>query len=307
MEKIGNYKYLKYKIAINMKLKIGWISLFVSLFIVISGYLVFASIKSDLLDIKDVVGNYQDNKGFSQNVQQIQNSVVLILVKTNQIPLGGVQTGAIFVDEQGQAWKKGTGFSFKEGYIITANHLIENINPNDILIVWNGVPYTDTISNYGTNTDFDFAILKTNLSIPPLLINEENKPIPSGAKVAFIGFPLQEKYPILNSGIISSTRLTDDSKPQYIVNAFVNKGNSGGPLFLSDSGEVIGIITSRANEDPMLPLPQIDEDKLTEGEKVILSYNIAMYGLLMQNVQIGMGIALPINKQVIENLANKIS
>ena len=289
-----------------MEIKVGWVALCISLLLLVSGYFVYANIKSDLGEIKTSVINYRDNKGFSDITNKIQESVVLILVKTDQIPIGGIQTGSIYVDEKGQAWKKGSGFSFKSGYILTASHLIENANPDSILIIWKGAPYSDTILNYATNPKLDFVIFKTNLSIPSVNITEDDSPLPIGAKVGFIGFPLQEKYPILNSGIISSTRLTDEGKPEYIVNAFVNKGNSGGPLFLSDSGKVIGIVTSRATENVPLPIPQIDESKITEGEKIILQYNIAMYSLLTQNAQVGMGISLPINKQVIENIASRI-
>lgn len=44
----------------------------------------------------------------------------------------------------------------------------------------------------------------------------------------------------------------------FTVNAFVNRGNSGGPLFLIDSGRVIGVINARQAFDPqqaMIHLP----------------------------------------------------
>ena len=84
-----------------------------------------------------------------------------------------------------------------------------------------------------------------------------------GNDVAFIGFPLNLGFHITHRGIISSkTRIRYDKALKavdiFTVNAFVNRGNSGGPLFLIDSGQVIGVINARQAFDPqqaMIHLP----------------------------------------------------
>ena len=65
-----------------------------------------------------------------------------------------------------------------------------------------------------------------------------------GTKIAFTGYPLYGPVQVTHEGIISFTG-GYNNKPLITVNSFVNKGNSGGPLFLSDTGEVIGVINAR--------------------------------------------------------------
>ncbi len=70
--------------------------------------------------------------------------------------------------------------------------------------------------------------------------------------IGFVGFPLIMELPLTNNGIISGKgtfkyEKNGDVVDIYTLNAFINQGNSGGPVFSADTGEVIGIINARMN------------------------------------------------------------
>ncbi|MER5549732.1 serine protease [Streptomyces sp. NPDC002589] len=77
-----------------------------------------------------------------------------------------------------------------------------------------------------------------------------------GAPIAVSGYPLQESTLITTCGIIASAWATElipalgsqaafPEMPRqtdvYVVDVTVNRGNSGGPVYLSESGRVIGV------------------------------------------------------------------
>jgi len=85
--------------------------------------------------------------------------------------------------------------------------------------------------------------------------------IAEGAAVATSGFPmgplllhlegqLDHISPTLQTGVISATLPFPGAKPHgYLMNVMVQGGASGSPVFLSETGEVIGLINSRLYED----------------------------------------------------------
>lgn len=91
----------------------------------------------------------------------------------------------------------------------------------------------------------DFAILKlhnrpkSQITPNPLL---RGKQLPSvGSQIVFSGYPLGAPTMLTHKGMISG--ITSD-QAIICIEAPINKGNSGGAL-LSETGDVIGIITNR--------------------------------------------------------------
>jgi S1-C subfamily serine protease len=66
-----------------------------------------------------------------------------------------------------------------------------------------------------------------------------------GETVAFLGYPLDLTNLACHAGIISSF-YTRNNTDVIQVDASVNPGNSGGPLFDPETGKIFGIITRRA-------------------------------------------------------------
>jgi V8-like Glu-specific endopeptidase len=97
-------------------------------------------------------------------------------------------------------------------------------------------------------TEYDYAVL----DVPEIqrlnpyqfeVIDHSAKSV--GEEVAFLGYPLNRMNLTCHSGIISSF-YRSNSVDVIQIDASVNPGNSGGPLFVPQTGKVIGIVTRRA-------------------------------------------------------------
>ncbi len=87
---------------------------------------------------------------------------------------------------------------------------------------------------------YDLALLKISDTDCPCLKPGDPKKLEQGKRVYTIGSPMGLKYTV-TSGVVSGMRKIADVV--YIqTDAFLNPGNSGGPL-LNEAGEVIGINT----------------------------------------------------------------
>lgn len=64
-----------------------------------------------------------------------------------------------------------------------------------------------------------------------------------GESCVFLGFPLNTNYLTIHSAIISIKYATGNDIKYIQIDGSVNKGNSGGPLINSTTGDVIGYIT----------------------------------------------------------------
>ncbi|MCK4649609.1 trypsin-like peptidase domain-containing protein [Candidatus Pacearchaeota archaeon] len=232
------------------------------------------------------INNLENNKAFSKNSALVTNSTVLILVETDTANINDKTSGLIYVDEKGNIWSKGTAFSVGDGMFLTASHVLENLNGKNIKLVWNGNEYDNIITEAVSLNGIDFMMFKANLPVPPLKIIERKRAL-VGAKIGFVGFPLNEVSPMLHEGVISSVKEVGEGAFFYNINSFVNRGNSGGPVFLSDTGEIIGIISSRQNEGILIP--DIDDTSFTEGEKALLGIQMIMVQQLTLNSQVGIG------------------
>jgi serine protease Do len=93
----------------------------------------------------------------------------------------------------------------------------------------------------------DLAILAVDSSLPALLLARAYK-FRKGEDVTIIGTPGLGGGKVLQNAVahgILSTETELDGQSYYQLGASVNAGNSGGPA-LDSSGEVIGVVTSKA-------------------------------------------------------------
>ena len=135
----------------------------------------------------------------------------------------------------------GSGFSIRENLIITNAHVVGN-NKNVAINLYDDT----TIKGKVVKSDIekDLALIKIEKSLAPLNTNEEN--INIGQEVYVIGAPKDMPY-TMTKGIISALDRKLGQNTYIQIDASVNSGNSGGPL-VDDSGNVIGIITLKAND-----------------------------------------------------------
>jgi len=152
----------------------------------------------------------------------------------------------------------GSGFIFDtEGHVLTANHVISNLQ-QIYIIMDDGKISKATITGYSQVSDVAVLKLESSPSIEPPPLADSGK-IRIGEPVIAVGSPVDSNTPLglkdtLTSGIISQVNRYVDVEGNWVANmiqfdAAVNFGNSGCPL-ANSNGEVIGMVTARI--DPTL-------------------------------------------------------
>jgi S1-C subfamily serine protease len=143
----------------------------------------------------------------------------------------------------------GTGFVHKSGNIITAEHVVRGC-PQPTIILPNGT--TSVASVIATDQDYDLALVKPSAPIEamPLSVSARNN-FAVGTQVSTWGFPggYTGVTPLLSVGYLSGADASRTGSGkiirQWVVNAAFNGGNSGGPLIHIETGEVIGVVSSK--------------------------------------------------------------
>ncbi|MGI5898319.1 MAG: trypsin-like peptidase domain-containing protein [Christensenellales bacterium] len=161
------------------------------------------------------------------------------------------------IDENGTVITLGTGFALGDSapvsYVATSNHVIEEYKDN--IMVWMNRDHFVSCSVAISLSQVDVAVLKLEKPInkPPLPIGS-SEIAAQGDQIYTFGFPDYDitdrntAYPgdvTITTGTISKKTKLNDIE-YYQVDATVNPGNSGGPLFHKESGSVIGIITIKS-------------------------------------------------------------
>ena len=146
----------------------------------------------------------------------------------------------------------GTGFIISEdGYILTNFHVIELAaqNSKDVnVILRDGTRYTASIVGYEKYNDV--AVLKIDATgLKPVQFGNSDS-LAVGDLVYAVGNPLGELDFSMSTGHVSALdrAITSDESGVAInmfqIDAAVNSGNSGGPVY-NAAGEVVGIVTAK--------------------------------------------------------------
>jgi len=173
------------------------------------------------------------------NVVEMVEPAVVTVVGT--IP--GQRTFFGFMDEQQVS---GSGFIISEdGYIITNNHVIEDVDSISVVLS-DGTELSTFV--VGTDAFADLAVLKAEGKMPGISVLGDSDLLKPGETVVAIGSPLGDFRNSVTAGVISATgRMLDTGRGYEMENliqtdAAINSGNSGGPL-VNLAGEVVGINT----------------------------------------------------------------
>ena len=146
----------------------------------------------------------------------------------------------------------GTGFIVSEdGYILTNYHVIELAaqNEKDVnVILHDGTRYTASIVGYEKYNDV--AVLKIDAGgLSPVSFGNSDS-LAVGDVVYAVGNPLGELDFSMSTGHVSALdrAITSDESGiainMFQIDAAVNSGNSGGPVY-NAAGEVVGIVTAK--------------------------------------------------------------
>jgi len=239
---------------------------------------------------------------FTDLLVEVKSSTVLVLARTDleEIP----ETGEYVKTSDNVVFSKGTGFCVNpNGSIVTASHVI----PDDATSIEVHFATELEVSHSATllerDEDGDVCIIKID--------NDKNQfpfvklgnfdDCREGDDVGFIGFPLHFNFPITHKGIISGkTRISYEEDLQAVpvitVNAFVNPGNSGGPVFHGETGEILAVVNAKPNlpnKNMFLRLPPDYSPGMTIGGVDPLTLTVETYNRTIKHIgevtQIGMG------------------
>lgn len=165
----------------------------------------------------------------------------------------GITTEITYYNIFGQvsAAVAGSGFVIDEdGYILTNYHVVETAYEGDYdvsVVMYDGTEYSAEI--VGFDEDTDLAVLKIDASgLTPAELGD-SETLTVGQVVYTVGNPLGELSYTMTSGIVSARDRAITTEANVTVNMFqidaaVNEGNSGGPVYNSQ-GQVIGIVTAK--------------------------------------------------------------
>ena len=193
-----------------------------------------------------------------QLLESIENAFVSIAEKSNPAVVG---ITALNVERQGILSRntdrqEGTGFIFrKDGYVLTNNHVVDGAKQITVRL-FDSREFKDA-QLIGVDPNTDVAVLKIDTPEPlPVLPFANSDKVKVGQFAIAIGNPFQLNYTV-TTGIVSGkgrslpSRLMVHYQDFIQTDAWINRGNSGGPL-LNIRGEVIGINSAirRADDVP---------------------------------------------------------
>lgn len=149
----------------------------------------------------------------------------------------------------------GSGFIItSDGYILTNYHVISyavQYEYDVTVMTYDGTSYTAKI--VGVDSANDIAVLKIDATgLTPVEFGDSDN-MSVGDTVYAVGNPLGELQFSMTTGHISAldrTITTDESNVpinMFQIDAAVNSGNSGGPVYNS-AGQVIGIVTAKYSD-----------------------------------------------------------
>ena len=165
--------------------------------------------------------------------------------------------------------QSGTGSGFfvsKMGHVITNAHVVKGCKK---LTVGDNANKQVPAEVINTDTSNDLALLKLfslemasaesksliqklSIAVVPLaskgLLRSDD--VRLGEKILVAGYPFGDAFSSaikVTTGVVSSTRGVGDDSGQFQLDAAVQPGNSGGPIYDSD-GNIVGVVISQLNK-----------------------------------------------------------
>lgn len=183
----------------------------------------------------------------------------------------------------------GSGFVFgKPEVIVTCNHVVKGCN--SVLVKFPGASNFVQAKIVLQDEEHDLALLKYDGDKKnPLKLGNLSE-VTEGIEVLFAGYPVGLTDLTTHQGIISAITQDTTGITSYLIDGTVNSGNSGCPLMTNDGG-VIGVVNAKrwASGETLNKVQKMPPGALS-------LYNVDLVGIyqaLTDNVQIGIGAAVP--------------
>ncbi len=235
---------------------------------------------------------------FSDIAERIRNAAVLISNR-EKIKKFSISENILLVKGDVPFEGVGTGFFINpDGYIATAKHVVDAIGEKEIFIKTSGNKEYRVVL-IKADEKSDIAILKISGKSPAFVQLGHYDNLKVGEEVGFIGFSLNTGITdqLVHQGMVSAKGVDNNGSKIFTINAFVNKGNSGGPVFSAKTGRVLGIISGRQRDissEKFITLPPNYQSGLMLGSIDPLKLNIQLFNETLKVVgdvsQVGIGI-----------------
>ena len=204
----------------------------------------------------------------SEIIEKNKNSIILV---------------ALYIPESGKANQvkvsiRGTGFIIsKDGKFITCGHVYRQIPKDELPYLEVSVPGKTDEKGITHYDRYKANLLKideeNDLALMQIISDKNNfqiisgfgdsEAVKEGDEVVFIGYPLATELLGMGFGITMSTnyciissvkkRMIDGSLHFFMVDTHINNGSSGSPVFLKDTGKIIGIASGKISSK--IPAP----------------------------------------------------
>lgn len=199
--------------------------------------------------INEVTYNNKEETNYTEAIDKAYNTVVEI----NCVIEAQQPSSFFFIGpESSVTTTSGSGVIIsKDGYIVTNNHVVENITVDEQISVklYNGDICSAKL--IGTDSRTDLAVLKVEEDNLPYSSFADSSELVMGEEVIAIGNPLGLGVSCSN-GIISALEKEIYINNVYLTviqtNAAVNAGNSGGGLF-DLNGNIVGIVNAKKSSN----------------------------------------------------------
>ncbi len=149
-------------------------------------------------------------------------------------------------------YSTGTAWQIDGKHLITAHHVVAGATRIVIAVSLTESKFVNVIASDPANDIAIIELLDGKLKSRPLQLASKLSTL--GSKIAVVGYPLPDILGAkiqATSGEISGLGGVENDPRYYQISAAVQSGNSGGPV-LNQSGEVVGVVSSKLNDITML-------------------------------------------------------
>ncbi len=163
----------------------------------------------------------------------------------------------VVIKRGGQRVSSGTGFLLNN-HLITCAHVLDVPNDCQIDVVFEKAAASQTqvwsypnkaaltMKGHSAEHSYDYAIVAppAGVTLGPSLRFAQTLP-DIGTEVCGLGYPFDDPHLTISAGLLSAS-FQSGPATMLKLDMSVNPSNSGGPLLLRDTGEVLGVIARKA-------------------------------------------------------------
>ena len=240
------------------------------------------SLEEQIASVASKVNSLQTRSSYADSpAGELSGAQIFDMAKDQVVGITTEVTYQNFFGMTSSSAVSGSGFILSEdGYILTNYHVIETAYSNNLdvtVMTYDGTEYTASIVGFESGNDL--AVLRIDATgLSPVTFGDSDD-ITMGETVYAVGNPLGELAYSMSTGTVSGLDreiVTEESVVginMFQIDAAVNPGNSGGPVYNS-RGEVIGIVTAKSgaiNAEglgfaiPINDASSISHDLMTKG------------------------------------------